>query len=57
MTDHSTHRRIMRQRERKATKAEARATVAAYNREGMDGITEALGAGSADHWDEEQGDE
>ena len=53
MTEANPNRRIMRQRERKATKAADRATVARYNREGLEGITEALGAGSPDDWPQE----
>lgn len=53
MTEAFPTRKHIRRRERKGTKATDKATVAAYNRDGLAGITEALGAGSPDEWQQE----
>lgn len=60
MTDHATNRRIQRQRERKAVKTADKAICRAYNRagmEGVEGIVDAIGAGTVEHWNGEQDDE
>ena len=53
MTEANPSRRVQRQRERKAAKATDRATVARYNREGLEGIVDAIGAGEPDDWPQE----
>lgn len=57
MTHHEPTARYRRQRERHGRKATDRAAVSAYNRDGLDAACRALGAGAAEDWQQEDGDE
>lgn len=50
-------RKQERRQERHTDNAATNAIPAAYNRDGLAGITEALGAGTPDEWQQEDGDE
>lgn len=55
MTYDPTTRKKARQRERKVQHTRETAARDAYNRDGLDAAVEAMGGGSADHWDDNEG--
>ena len=58
MSDHQPTRKLARRRERKGVKTAVATICRTYNREGLagvEGIVDAIGGGSIEHWDDTEG--